>query len=409
MIGAGIIGLSTAMKLLEMHPGLRLAVVEKNEKEGTQQSGHNSGVIHSGIYYKPGSFKADFCVTGRASMTRFCEENEIPVWTCGKLVVASDAAGIERLKTLMERGTANRVDGLRLVEKDEITEIEPHVVGLQALHAPGTGIVDYRNVTAVFADRIRVAGGEIFFNTELTGSKVVSGATVLNTNSGDYETANVINCAGLHSDLVAEMMGVETGLRIIPFRGEYYKLRKESEHLVKGLIYPVPDPSFPFLGVHLTQTMSGWVEAGPNAVLATKREGYRKRDFSLSDFLRTITFPGFWKMGLREWKTGVWEINRSLRKGVFLSSLRQLVPELSRDDLNGTGSGVRAQAVDRAGNLIDDFRIDESVSAIHVLNAPSPGATSSLVIGDYIAEMATKNFSLGHAAPAAVRQPPAAT
>jgi len=220
---------------------------------------------------------------------------------------------------------------------------------------------------------------------------------VLETTSGDYQTANVIKCAGLHSDLVAEIMGVKTDLRIVPFRGEYYKLRKESEHLVKGLIYPVPDPAFPFLGVHLTRTMKGWVEAGPNAVLATKREGYRKRDFSLSDFLRTVTFPGFWKMSVRDWKTGVWEINRSLRKSVFLKSLQQLVPELSRSDLDGTGSGVRAQAVDRAGNLVDDFRIEESNGAIHVLNAPSPGATSSLVIGDYIAEMATKNFSLGPA------------
>jgi (S)-2-hydroxyglutarate dehydrogenase len=394
VIGAGIIGLSTAMKLLERFPQLKLAIVEKNVKEGTQQSGHNSGVIHSGIYYRPGSFKADFCVAGRSSMTQFCEENDIPVWTCGKLIVASDAAGVERLNALEERGTANQVDGLRMVDNDEMTEIEPHVVALKALYAPGTGIVDYRNVTAVYADRVREAGGEIHFSTELNGSKVVGGVTVLTTSSGDFETSNVINCAGLHSDLVAETMGVETGLRIIPFRGEYYKLRKESEFMVKGLIYPVPDPAFPFLGVHLTQTMKGWVEAGPNAVLATKREGYRKRDFSMNDFLSTITYPGFWKMGIREWKTGVWEINRSLRKSVFLDSLQQLVPELSSNDLDGTGSGVRAQAVDRAGNLVDDFRIEESRGAIHVLNAPSPGATSSLVIGDYIADLAVKNFGL---------------
>ena len=402
VIGAGIIGLSTAMKLLERFPQIKLAVVEKSEKEGTQQSGHNSGVIHSGIYYRPGSFKADFCVAGRASMTQFCEENDIPVWTCGKLIVASDAAGVERLNALEERGTANQVEGLRMVENDEMSEIEPHVVALKALYAPGTGIVDYRNVTAVYADRVRAAGGEIHFNTELNGSKQTGNSTILNTTSGDFEASNVINCAGLHSDLVAETMGVETGLRIIPFRGEYYKLRKESEFLVKGLIYPVPDPAFPFLGVHLTQTMKGWVEAGPNAVLATKREGYRKRDFSMRDFLRTITFPGFWKMGVREWKTGVWEINRSLRKGVFLDSLQQLVPELTSNDLDGTGSGVRAQAVDRAGNLVDDFRIEESRGAIHVLNAPSPGATSSLVIGDYIADLAVKNFGLTAAPQVAV-------
>jgi len=394
VIGAGIIGLSTAMKLLERFPHIKLAIIEKNVKEGTQQSEHNSGVIHSGIYYRPGSFKADFCVTGRASMTQFCEENDIPVWTCGKLIVANDADGVERLNALAERGLANQVEGLRMVDTDEMIEIEPHVVALKALHAPGTGIVDYRNVTAVYADRIRAAAGEIHFNTELNGCKVGGGVTVLNTSSGDFVTSNVINCAGLHSDLVAETMDVETGLRIIPFRGEYYKLRKESEFMVKGLIYPAPDPAFPFLGVHLTQTMRGWVEAGPNAVLATKREGYRKRDFSMNDFLRTITFPGFWKMGIREWKTGVWEINRSLRKSVFLDSLQQLVPELSSKDLDGTGSGVRAQAVDRSGNLVDDFQIEESRGAIHVLNAPSPGATSSLVIGDYIADLAVKNFGL---------------
>jgi L-2-hydroxyglutarate oxidase len=334
-------------------------------------------------------------------MTQFCDENEIPVWTCGKLIVANDDAGIDRLNTLEERGTANKVEGLRMVDVDEMAEIEPHVVARKALYAPDTGIVDYSNVTAVYVDRIKVAGGDIIFNTESNGSKVGTGATILETTTGEYETANVINCAGLHSDIVAETMGVDTGLRIIPFRGEHYKLRKESKSLVKGLIYPVPDPAFPFLGVHLTQTMKGWVEAGPNAVLATKREGYRKRDFSISDFLGTITFPGFWKMGVREWKTGLWEINRSLRRSVFLDSLQQLVPELTDKDLDGTGSGVRAQAVDRAGNLVDDFRIDESPGAIHVLNAPSPGATSSLVIGDYIADLATKNFSLGNAQPTA--------
>lgn len=394
VIGAGIIGLSTAMKLLERFPQIKLAIIEKDAKEGTQQSGHNSGVIHSGIYYRPGSFKADFCVAGRSSMTQFCEENDIPVWTCGKLIVASDVAGVERLNALEERGNANQVEGLRMVDKDEMADIEPHVVALKALYAPGTGIVDYRNVTAVYADRVRAAGGEIYFSTELNGSKVVGGVTIINTTSGDFETTNFINCAGLHSDLVAETMGVETGLRIIPFRGEYYKLRKESEFMVKGLIYPVPDPAFPFLGVHLTQTMKGWVEAGPNAVLAFKREGYRKRDFSMNDFLRTITFPGFWKMGIRDWKTGVWEINRSLRKSVFLDGLQQLVPELSSKDLGGTGSGVRAQAVDRSGKLVDDFRIEESRGAIHVLNAPSPGATASLVIGDYISDLAVKNFGL---------------
>ena len=405
IIGAGIIGLATGMKLLERFPNLNLAILEKDSKEGTQQSGHNSGVIHSGIYYKPGSLKAKFCVAGRASMTQFCNENGIPVRTCGKLIVATDMAGEDRLRALEERGRANQVEGLRFVDQDEMAEIEPHVKARKALYAPGTGIVDYRNVTSVYADRVKSLGGNIFFNTELNGSKIIGLTTVLETSTGEYECSNTINSAGLHSDLVAETMGVKVDLRIIPFRGEYYKLRKESEFLVKGLIYPVPDPAFPFLGVHLTQTMKGWVEAGPNAVLAAKREGYRKRDFSFSDFVRTIAFPGFWKMSLREWKTGLWEINRSLRKGVFLDSLQQLVPELSSDDLAGTGSGVRAQAVDSAGNLIDDFRIEESRGAIHVLNAPSPGATSSLVIGEHIANLAASNFSIENRPTATTTRP----
>ena len=405
IIGAGIIGLATGMKLLQRFPNLNLAILEKNSKEGTQQSGHNSGVIHSGIYYKPGSLKAKFCVAGRASMTQFCDENGIPVRTSGKLIVATDMAGEDRLRALEERGRANQVEGLRFVDQDEMVEIAPHVKARKALSAPGTGIVDYRNVTSVYADRIKSLGGDIYFNTELIGSKIIGSTTVLETSTGEYECSNTINCAGLHSDLVAETMGVRVDLRIIPFRGEYYKLRKESEFLVKGLIYPVPDPAFPFLGVHLTQTMKGWVEAGPNAVLAAKREGYRKRDFSFSDFVRTITFPGFWKMSVREWKTGLWEINRSLRKGVFLDSLQQLVPELSSDDLAGTGSGVRAQAVDSAGNLIDDFRIEESRGAIHVLHAPSPGATSSLVIGEHIANLAASNFSIENRPTATTTQP----
>jgi L-2-hydroxyglutarate oxidase len=395
VIGAGIIGLSTAMHLLETHPGLKVAVIEKDEHEATQQSGHNSGVIHSGIYYKPGSLKSRFCVEGRVSMTRFCEENEIPVWTCGKLITATRQDELPRLDALMERGEANSVEGLEMVEPERIKEIEPHVSGIRALWAPNTGIVDYRKVTAAYADRVRASNGETFFNSELKKVSRRAGVTVLETKSDDYEANNVINCAGLHSDLVAEMMGAEPGVRIIPFRGEYYKLRKDREHLVKGLIYPVPDPAFPFLGVHLTQTMKGWVEAGPNAVLATKREGYRKRDFSPADLFRTVTFPGFWRMSVREWKTGLWEMNRSFRKGVFLKSLRKLVPELNSHDLTTGGSGVRAQAVRRDGTLLDDFAIKQVDGAVHVLNAPSPGATSSLVIGNHIAELAAEGFRLG--------------
>lgn len=387
------------MELLQRRPGLKLTVVEKADAPASQQSGHNSGVIHSGIYYKPGSFKARFCVEGRASMTRFCLDNEIPVWTCGKLIVATNPAEEARLDGLFERGTNNAVEGLRLVDREEMDEIEPFVEGTKALYAPKTGIVDYRKVADVYREKVQSLGGGIRFNSEVknisNGVRRSDGTNyTLETTSGEIETKFLVNCAGLHSDLVAAMSGVNPGLRIIPFRGEYYTLAKSSEHMVKGLIYPVPDPTFPFLGVHLTQTMKGWVEAGPNAVLALKREGYRKRDFSFSDFGRTVAFPGFWKMSMQSWKVGLWEMNRSMRKGVFLKSLQKLMPSLEKSDLAPGGSGVRAQAVHSDGTLLDDFRIDESATAVHVLNAPSPGATSSLVIGNYIADKAEANFSI---------------
>ena len=399
VVGAGLIGLSTAMELLQRNPGMKLTVVEKADGPASQQSGHNSGVIHSGIYYKPGSFKAQFCVEGRASMTRFCLDNEIPVWECGKLIVATNPAEEARLEDLWERGTNNAVEGLRIVNREEMGEIEPFVEGTKALYAPKTGIVDYRKVADVYSEKVQSLGGKIQFNSEVkniipNGQGSDGTNYAVETTSGEIETKYLVNCAGLHSDLIAAMSGVNPGLRIVPFRGEYYTLAKSSEHMVKGLIYPVPDPSFPFLGVHLTQTMKGWVEAGPNAVLALKREGYRKRDFSFVDFGRTVTFPGFWKMSLKSWKVGLWEMNRSLRKDVFLNSLRKLMPSLKKSDLAPGGSGVRAQAVHSDGTLLDDFRIDESATAVHVLNAPSPGATSSLVIGNYIADKAEANFSL---------------
>ena len=394
VVGAGIIGLSTAMALLDRYPKLRLVVLEKDATTATQQSGHNSGVIHSGIYYKPDSFKSKFCVEGRRTMAAFCEDNGIPTWRCGKLIVANSKAEIARLEALHERGLANQVEGLERVGPDRINEIEPHVRARQALWAPNTGIVDFRKVAAAFADKVRLAGGEIRFHSALLRAIDRSGHTVLETKSGAIETRHVINCAGLHSDRVALTMGADPGLQIIPFRGEYFTLKKDREHLVKGLIYPVPDPAFPFLGVHLTQTMKGWVEAGPNAVLATQREGYSRWNFSLRDFSETLAYPGFWKMLVRDWRTGLWEINRSLRKSVFLASLQALVPELTVEDLAGAGSGVRAQAVDRAGHLLDDFRIEQVGRAIHVLNAPSPGATSSLVIGQHVAELAASQFSL---------------
>lgn len=394
IIGAGIIGLATGMKLLEKHPKIKIAIIDKDSEVSTQQSGHNSGVVHSGIYYKPGSFKAKFCVEGRTSMSTFCEENEIPTWACGKLIVAINEEDKIRLDDLYERGTANKVKGLRLVDKEEIKDIEPHVNSEKALYAPHTAIVDYRKVSKVYADKILSKGGDIILNTNLIGSKRKNNLTLLETNNIDIETKKVINCAGLHSDRIAKLMGDEPNVKIIPFRGEYYTLKKDREYLVKGLIYPTPDPAFPFLGVHLTQTMKGWVEAGPNAVLAMKREGYKKSDFSFHDMASSLFYSGFWKMALKSWKTGLWEWNRSLRKSVFLNSLQKLVPELISEDLDGSGSGVRAQAVDSNGKLIDDFHIVNKKDSIHVLNAPSPGATSSLVIGEYITKIAEKNFNI---------------
>ncbi len=395
VIGAGIIGLSTAMNLQTRFPGLRVGVIEKAPGVASQQSGHNSGVIHSGIYYKPGSFKARFCVEGRSSMTRFCEENGIPFERCGKVIIATRKDELPRLQALYERGAANQVEGLQLVSGDEVRDrIEPHVNVIKAVWAPNTGIVDFRKVAAAYAKRILEAGGKIHFNAKLRRVVGKNGASVLETRAGEFHAKRVINCAGLHADVVANMMGAKTDLRIIPFRGEYYTLRKERENLVRGLIYPVPNPAFPFLGVHFTKTMKGFTEAGPNAVLAMAREGYEKRDFNLPDFLGTIAFPGFWRLTMRDWKTGMMEINRSLRKSVFVRDLQRMIPEVRKEDLQSGGSGVRAQAVDRSGNLLDDFRIERTKDAIHVLNAPSPGATSSLVIGRYITDLAAETFAI---------------
>lgn len=394
IIGAGLIGLSTALHLLQRKPDIKLTVIEKSDGPASQQSGHNSGVIHSGIYYKPGSFKARFCVEGRASMSAFCEDNSIPTWACGKLIVATSPEEETRLEQLFERGKANQVKGLRLVRREEMLEIEPHVAGSKALYAPYTAIVDFTRVARSYAAKIEELGATIRYGNALRHvAPVINGGRVkftLHTDEVEIESRTLINCAGLHSDVVAEMSGVAPGLRIVPFRGEYYTLRKSREHLVKGLIYPVPDPQFPFLGVHLTQTMKGWVEAGPNAVLAMKREGYRKRDFSLRDAARTMSFPGFWKMARSNWRTGMYETARSIRKSLFLKSLQRLMPELSSNDLAPGGSGVRAQAVKPDGTLLDDFHIEQTESAVHVLNAPSPGATSSLVIGSYVANLANR-------------------
>ena len=395
IVGGGIIGLATALQLTRQYPGSRVVVIEKETELAVHQTGHNSGVIHSGIYYRPGSQKSEFCVSGVRSLVQFCDEKGIPYERCGKVIVATDESELGRLEDLHQRGIANGVKGLELVGPERLAEIEPHAAGIRALYAPGTGIVDFKAVANAYADVVRAGGGEIMTGTAVLRVRRSEALLSLETSAGVVESRYLINCAGLYADKVARMAGVDSEVRIVPFRGEYYSIRPERRHLVKALIYPVPNPRFPFLGVHFTRNIHGEVEAGPNAVLAFAREGYRKMDVNLGETLGALGSPGFWAMSLKHLRTGVGEIHRSLSKRTFLHDLQRLLPEVQAEDLAPGGSGVRAQAVDRKGRLLDDFSIQESRGAIHVLNAPSPGATSSLSIGGYIADMAARSFDLG--------------
>ncbi|HJM76108.1 MAG TPA: L-2-hydroxyglutarate oxidase [Dehalococcoidia bacterium] len=394
VIGGGIIGLSTAMHLLQRHPRLRLAVLEKDGRLAGQQTGHNSGVIHSGIYYRPDSKKAQFCVAGRASIVEFCETSGIPYERCGKVIVATRKEELPRLDSLYERGLANGVEGLEIIEPARLREIEPHVAAIRALWAPSTAIVDFTAIADEYGRRVRESGGEIHLGARVTAIVQRDGVSNIETEDGEYRARFVVNCAGLHADRIAALMGARRDVRIVPFRGEYYTLRQDRQHLVRGLIYPVPDPDLPFLGVHFTRNVKGYVEAGPNAVLATAREGYRKRDVNLRDLFDTLGFAGFWRVARRQWKTGAAEVNRSFRKSVFVRDLQRMIPEVAAGALRPGGSGVRAQAVSRDGALLDDFVIERTDNAVHVLNAPSPGATSSLVIGRHIVALADEAFAL---------------
>ena len=394
IVGGGIIGLSTAMHLTQRNPDLRVAVLEKEVELATHQTGHNSGVIHSGIYYRPGSHKANFCVAGVQKLIRFCDENEIEYERCGKVIVAINESELGRLDNLYERGVANGVEGLEIIGPERLREIEPHAAGIKALWAPGTGIADYPKVAQTYAAKFAHSGGDIFTEAPVQNITRRAGTLALETPKGTVQASHIINCAGLYADRVAEMIEERVDVRIVPFRGEYYTLRPESHHLVSGLIYPVPDPRFPFLGVHYTRNIWGSVEAGPNAVLALSREGYRKRDFRLDETVGTLTYPGFWKMTSQHWRTGLSEMRRSYSKGIFLRDLQRLLPEIREEDLAPGGSGVRAQAVARNGALLDDFSIIQGREAVHVLNAPSPGATSSLAIGEHIVGLASEAFGL---------------
>lgn len=393
IIGAGIVGLATALKLVQKYR-LSLIILEAENEVAAHQTGHNSGVIHSGLYYKPGSMKALNCISGREAMYRFCEENDIVHDHCGKVVVATHPAEISSLNMLEERGRANGLDGIRRLSPQEIREIEPYVNGIDGLWVPQTGIVDYLDVAKTYARLIVEYGGEIKTNSRVIGFNNDHNLIKLQTSSGEIETKNLINCSGLRSDKIARLCGVEPGLQIIPFRGEYYEMVPEKEYLVKNLIYPVPDVRFPFLGVHFTRMIHGGVEAGPNAVLALKREGYKKSDISIPDIAYYGTYVGFWKMAFKYWKMSISETYRSFSKAAFVKALQRLIPDLQMEDVHPAGSGVRAQALSSDGKLLDDFSIVERPHQVHVLNAPSPAATASLAIGETIAAMAEKNFHL---------------
>lgn len=387
IIGGGIVGLSTALKTLEQMPSLRICLLEKEAGLALHQTGNNSGVIHSGIYYKPGSRKALNCLSGYKYLLSFCDQHNIPYNLCGKLIVAVDETELPALENLYTRGLENGLTQIKKIAKEEISEYEPHAAGVAALHLPYTGIVHYRDVCLKIAEILKDKyGAEIQTGTRVTGIKTQGKHSLVLTEKGDIEASLIINTAGLHSDRIAGMTVRDPGVRIIPFRGEYYKLRPESEYLVKALIYPVPDPRFPFLGVHFTRLIHGGVEAGPNAVFALKREGYKKTDIFLPDVWSSLSWPGFQKVMMKYTKMGMNEYYRSFSKTAFTRALQRLIPEIEKDDLVPGGAGVRAQACDRNGNLLDDFLFAESEYAINVLNAPSPAATAALSIGEHIAE-----------------------
>lgn len=378
VIGGGLVGLATAMALAEQ--GADVTVLEAEDRVAMHQSGHNSGVIHSGLYYKPGSLKAKLCVEGARALWSFCEEEGIATLRCGKLVVATHEEELPRLDELERRGQANGLSGLRRLRAEEIRAVEPHAAGIAALHVPETGIVDYPAVARAYSRHIERHGGRILTNARVSA---VRPGLVVETTAGNVACSRLVNCAGLQSDRIARLCGAKPDVRIVPFRGEYYELTRTD--LVRGLIYPVPDPRFPFLGVHLTRMIGGGVEAGPNAVLALKREGYRWTDVSLRDSLSIAGWPGTWALAARFWKIGFYEVWRSLVKSAFVHDLQRLVPEIRPEDVHRAGAGVRAQALERNGALVDDFRIVETERAVHVLNAPSPGATASMAIGRTIA------------------------
>lgn len=384
VIGGGIVGLATTLALKERYPERSFVVLEKEAGVARHQTGHNSGVVHSGIYYRPGSLKAKLCVEGVRLLRAFCEEHGLTYDRCGKVIVATEERELPGLEELFRRGNENGVPGLELIGPERLRELEPHAAGLRAIHSPNTAIVDYAEVAAKMAELLRQRDVALWTGAEVT--RIDAGREVrLHTSRGEVRARYLVNCAGLYADKVARMAGVTPEVRIVPFRGEYYLLRRDRRELVRGLIYPVPDPAMPFLGVHLTKTVHGEVEAGPNAVLAFAREGYRLTKVDLEELWDALSYQGFWRLAGRYWRTGAYEYYRSFSKGAFVASLQRLVPEIRDEDVNRGGAGVRAQALGRDGKPVDDFVVVERENALHVLNAPSPAATASLAIGRYLA------------------------
>ncbi len=385
IIGGGIVGCATALQLLR-NRDLKITILEKEPGVAAHQTGHNSGVIHAGLYYKPGSMKADTCARGREMLIRFCEEKGIPFDRCGKLVVATDESELGRLDELERRGKANGLSGITRLAKEALAEHEPHVAGIAGLHVAETGIVDYKRVTEAYAAEAREKGADVVTSSAVTAIRRDGGDLVVETTNREHRATCIVNCAGLQSDRIAELAGMDPGVRIVPFRGEYYEIVEARRSLVRNLIYPVPDPSFPFLGVHFTRRIGGEIEAGPNAVLALEREGYTKTSFSMRDALQIAGFSGMWRLAAKHWRTGMGELWRSWNKGAFVHALQRLVPEIRAEDLAPAGAGVRAQAMKADGGLVDDFHVVEGPGMVHVLNAPSPAATASLAIGEHISQ-----------------------
>lgn len=386
VVGAGIVGLATSLKILEKNPSLKLLILEKEDRVAKHQTGNNSGVIHSGIYYKPGSLKAQNCVNGYKMLIEFCKKNGVRYNICGKVIVATTKNEIPALENIFNRGKQNGLQGLKNLNKQELNEIEPHVDGIAGVFVPQTGIIDYIEVSEKYLELIKYLNAKIEFKSKVENIVVNKDVCEISTGNSTYQSKFVVTCAGLFADRIAKITHPNLPLRLIPFRGEYYKLKDEKESLVNALIYPVPDPAFPFLGVHFTRMIDGEVECGPNAVLSFKREGYTKTSFNLRDTIETFTWSGFHSMIRKHWKMGLGEFYRSYSKKAFVKALSKLIPEIQEDHLVPGGAGVRAQACMLDGNLLDDFYIVEDKRVIHVCNAPSPAATASLSIGDFISE-----------------------